>query len=92
MLPIRQLLSRIRWDPEFGKATFELGYHDRVEARTIRVPLAEVTIEPGNRRAFRLTAADGEVHTIPFHRVREVYRNGVLIWQRPESRPRRQAE
>jgi uncharacterized protein (UPF0248 family) len=23
------------------------------------------------------------VHEVPFHRVREVYRDGVLIWQRP---------
>jgi uncharacterized protein (UPF0248 family) len=25
----------------------------------------------------------GEDRFIPYHRVREVYRDGVLIWQRP---------
>ena len=38
MIPIHQLLSRIRWDPEFGRGTFDLGYFDRVEERVVIVP------------------------------------------------------
>ncbi len=33
MIPIHELLSRIRWDPEFAKGNFELGYYDRAEDR-----------------------------------------------------------
>ncbi|MFW5774687.1 MAG: RNA repair domain-containing protein, partial [Chitinivibrionales bacterium] len=29
MVPIHQLLSRIRWDPGFGDASFEIVYEDR---------------------------------------------------------------
>ena len=29
MIPIHELLNRIRWDAEFAKGTFELGYYDR---------------------------------------------------------------
>ena len=33
MTPIHELLNRIRWDPEFAKGNFELGYYDRAEDR-----------------------------------------------------------
>ena len=31
MIPIQELLSRIRWDESFGKGDFEIGYYDRVD-------------------------------------------------------------
>ena len=33
MIPIHELLNRIRWDPEFAKGDFQLGYYDRAEDR-----------------------------------------------------------
>lgn len=83
MIPIHDLLDRIRWDPEFGHARFELGYHDRVKHCVVRVPLARIAFEPGNRFSFTAIEADGSAHDVPLHRVREVFRNGALIWQRP---------
>ena len=29
MIPIHELLNRVRWDPEFAKGNFQLGYYDR---------------------------------------------------------------
>ena len=81
MMPIHELLARIRWDPEFGRGEFELAYLDRVEGRLLRVPLRDVEVLPGH--AFlRVTDAGREVHEVPLHRVRRVCRNGVLIWRR----------
>ena len=31
---------------------------------------------------FYVTDADGTTHDVPFHRVKDVYRNGELIWHR----------
>jgi hypothetical protein len=28
VIPIHELLARIRWDPEFGRGRFEIGYLD----------------------------------------------------------------
>jgi len=81
MIPIHELLARIRWDPEFGRGEFELSYLDKVEKRLLRVPLRDVEILPGHG-FLRLSNAEGEVHEVPLHRVREVYRDGVLIWCR----------
>jgi uncharacterized protein (UPF0248 family) len=83
MMPIHQLLSRIRWDPRFGGASFEIGYYDRVSRRVIRVPLARISFPADERFSFEAIEDDGMVHAVPFHRVRAVYRDGVLIWRRP---------
>lgn len=82
VIPIQDLLSRIRWDAEFGAAEFTIGYYDRLEQRVITVPLKEITIEPGNHFSFAATDPYGATHDLPYHRVRAVHRNGELIWQR----------
>lgn len=84
MLPIRKLLNRIKWDTEYGAASFEIAYLDRVAGGTIRVPFSDVLIEPGVRNFFGVMGPDGVWRQIPFHRVRRVYRNEVLVWKRPE--------
>ena len=82
MIPIQELLNRIRWDKKFGRGQFQVGYLDRVEEKVLMVPFREVRFPEDNRRAFELIDAEGECHRIPFHRVKEVYKNGALIWRR----------
>jgi uncharacterized protein (UPF0248 family) len=91
MLPIRELLNRIRWDPEFARGNFELGYYDRAEDRIIPVPFAEVSFPAESPQTFQLTDAQGRSHRIPFHRVREVYRDSQRIWNRPATPQSRRA-
>lgn len=82
MIPIRQLLQRIRWDTEFGRAEFVIGYWDRVRHCIVKVPFGAVQLERNDHFSFTAVEADGSVHDVPLHRIREVYRNGELIWQR----------
>jgi len=82
MTPIHELLNRIRWDAEFARGHFELGYFDRVEERVIVVPFREVDFPPDDLQSFRITDAEGRFHRVPFHRVREVYKDGQCIWRR----------
>lgn len=83
MMPIQELLNRIRWDQEFGKGDFALGYYDRLEDRIIIVPFREVEFPKGQRFLFQVVDEEGRILTIPYHRIREVYKDGRLIWQRP---------
>ncbi len=62
MVPIRELLNRIRWDPEFGRGNFELGYFDRMERRTIIVRFREVAFPQDDPAVFRLTDMEGQSH------------------------------
>jgi uncharacterized protein (UPF0248 family) len=82
MITIRALLDRIRWDQTYSQGKFAIGYYDRVEDRVIVVPFDEVWFDPDDRFAMQVAAADGQVHSVPLHRVYRVYRNGELIWER----------
>jgi len=82
MIPIHELLSRIRWDRQFGEGDFVIGYYDRVEDAVVRVPMRELFFQPDNHFAFDLIDRDGVLHSVPLHRIREVYRNDKLIWHR----------
>lgn len=82
MIPIHELLSRIQWDEEFGKGNFTIGYYDRVENKIVKVSLHEVIFEHENHHSFKAMDRDGIVQTIPFHRIKEVYKDNKLIWHR----------
>ncbi|MGA2863982.1 MAG: DUF504 domain-containing protein [Verrucomicrobiota bacterium] len=85
MIPIHELLDRIRWDPEFARGSFQLGYYDRAENRVILVPLKEVSFPPESPQRFQFVDAEGRTHRVPFHRVREVYKDSQRIWRRPQD-------
>ena len=82
MIPIQELLSRIRWDKAFAQGEFVIGYYDRVEDRIIRVPLRDIFFEPDDHFSFDLIDDEGVVHSIPLHRIKEVYKDEKLIWHR----------
>jgi uncharacterized protein (UPF0248 family) len=82
MQPIHELLSRIRWDPSWAESDFEIGYYDRVNDRIIRVPYRSLSFPSDDHFDFELVDKNGELRTIPLHRVRSVYRDGELIWHR----------
>jgi len=82
MIPIHELLSRIRWDAKFASRRFVIGYWDRVAGRVLHADLREITWDADNPTFFDLLDEEGVAHSIPFHRVREVWQDGSLIWQR----------
>lgn len=69
--------------PGVRRRFFEIGYLDHVGQRIIRVSMRNITFERGDSFSFRLEDETGEVVTIPYHRIRQVYRNGTIIWERP---------
>jgi uncharacterized protein (UPF0248 family) len=82
MQPIQELLHRIKWDIEFGRGVFALGYYDRVAHGEKVVPFATISLDPQRPSSFSFLDEDGIVRHVPLHRVRSVYKNGVAIWQR----------
>lgn len=82
MQPVQDILNRIRWDHVYAVADFEIGYYDRIEDRIIRIPFSALSFPADDHFAFELLDSQGEVHHVPFHRVREIHRNGRCIWSR----------
>ena len=82
MIPIHELINRIRWDEAFAKGNFVIGYYDQKDKKIIRVPFLQIYLIPSDHFFFQVTNRDGSPHEIPFHRVKEVYKDSKLIWHR----------
>ena len=82
MIPIYELLSRIRWDKKFGMGNFEIGYYDRLLDRIIRVPFSHILFDQDDHRTIQVMDLDRVVHRVPLHRIYQVFKDDVLIWDR----------
>jgi uncharacterized protein (UPF0248 family) len=82
MQPIHELLSRIRWDAEFGKGRFEIAYEDHQLPKPVRVALDAIQLSEHDHFMFSTLSPLGEEIAVPLHRIREVYKDGRLIWCR----------
>ena len=82
MQPIHELIKRIQWDSDFGKGDFELGFYDRIDEKIIRIPFRDIHFLPSNHDLFYFIDNEGQEHSIPFHRIKAVYKNGERIWER----------
>ena len=65
---------------------FEIGYLDRVAGGVVRVPFRDVRFDEG-QLTLDAIEEDGSSVTVPLHRVREVWRNGEVIWRRGRAAP-----
>lgn len=45
-------------------------------------PFRAIQFDPDDHFSFQVMDDEGGIHTVPLHRVKEVYRDGRLIWQR----------
>ncbi|MBW8306666.1 MAG: DUF504 domain-containing protein [Thiobacillus sp.] len=82
MIPIHELLSRIRWDAQHAKSRFVIGYWDRVAGTVLHADLREISWDADNPTFIDLLDEAGVAHSLPYHRIREVWQDGMLIWQR----------
>lgn len=82
MVPIQDILHRIARDPAFGAGGFVIGYRDRARGGTVRIPFERIVLGEGRGFSFDIIGADGVARMIPYHRVREVLRDGKINWHR----------
>jgi len=75
MTPIKDLFDKIKWDPKERKEDYEIGYWDGRLGREIRIKYEN--IKEYDNKFFQ--NGDNE---IPMHRIKKVYKNGKLVWER----------
>jgi len=86
MIPINELLSRIRWDKKFGHGSFEIGYYDRLLDRIRRIPFSKIVFDQEDGSTIQIIDRDGVIHRLPLHRIYQVFRDNVLLWDRKREK------
>lgn len=75
MIPIKNLLNKIKWDEKENPKDYELVYMDRILQQEIKIKFKNISkIE----KEF-MTVDEA---SIPLHRIVKVYKKGKLIWER----------
>ena len=82
MIPIQDLLNRIRWDKDFAQGNFDIGFYDRLQNSIIRVPINDIWFDQDDHFCFYFLDQVGNQHSVPFHRITDVYKNNQRIWHR----------
>jgi len=82
MIPIHELLNKIKWDKRESPELITVKYLDRVNDKLIGIPYTNIErIEKTGGIRFMVLIRDDEVF-IPLHRIREVLKNNTIIWKR----------
>jgi uncharacterized protein (UPF0248 family) len=82
VIPIHALLARIRWDPHFARGHWEIAYLDRARPGLVRLPLDAVRTQAHIGFVFDVLDEEGVARSIPYHRVRQVFQDGKIVWSR----------
>jgi hypothetical protein len=64
VVPIQALLSRIRWDAEFGRGRWEIAFLDRHRVGLVRAPFEAVQTRANVGFVFEVADEDGVLRTI----------------------------
>ncbi|MBW2968049.1 DUF504 domain-containing protein [Candidatus Woesearchaeota archaeon] len=79
MITIQELINKIKWDDREDPSEYSLSYIDRITLKLIPVKYTDILrVEEG----FMVLMKKGEETHIPLHRIREVRKKEVVIWQR----------
>jgi len=73
------ILNKIRWDSSESPEKTFIFYLDRISGKLVRVPFLSIK-EIG--KSFVTIEKDGKEVEIPIHRIKEIRRDGKLIWVR----------
>ena len=77
MIPIKDLINKIKWDKKEIPEDYILIYLDFRKEKPL--PYTEIKRLEGN---FMVLERNGEEVEIPLHRIKKVKKKGKLIWQR----------
>ena len=78
MLPIQQLLNKIKWDKRENPSDYTLFYFDRILNKLVSIPYNKIKRLEGS---FMILDNEEETN-IPLHRIRKVTKNHAVVWER----------
>ncbi|MBS3097632.1 DUF504 domain-containing protein [Candidatus Woesearchaeota archaeon] len=79
MISIKDLLNKIKWDKKEDPSDYTIVYKDRVEGKYKEMAYNDIKKIEGT---FMVLDRGGEEVNIPLHRVKQVRKNWLVIWNR----------
>lgn len=78
MIYIGDLLNKIKWDNKENPKDYVIVYYDRLSNKNFEVPFMSI----GRDGMFFTTVVNGQQVSIPLHRIKQVKKKGLVIWER----------
>ena len=78
MIPIQDLLNKIKWDKRENSKQYAIFYFDRIKKTLIKIPYTKIKRIDGSF----IVLDNEEESNIPLHRVKRVMKNVVVVWER----------
>ena len=78
MIPIKDLINKIKWDKRENMHDYSIFYFDRILKKLIRIPYTKI-----KRLEGTFMVIDNEEESdIPLHRIKKVTKNNAVVWER----------
>jgi len=79
MIYILDLLNKIKWDKRENQEHYTIHYQDRTENKLREIKYTDIiSIEP----PFMLLNINKKITYIPLHRIKEIRKQGKVVWKR----------
>ena len=78
MIPIQDLLNKIKWDKREAPEQYSIFYFDRILKNLIEISYARIKRIEGSF----MVLDNIEESNIPLHRIKKVMKNEVVVWER----------
>jgi len=79
---IAELLNQIRWNEEHLRFKIEVGFIPEGLVKAVVIPFNAISFGDKDTKAFMLKVEEREPGWVPFERVTDVYKNGLLLWHK----------
>lgn len=80
MIPIIDVINKIKWDQKEHPEEYVIAYEDRIQHRLIEIPYTKIKRLEGT--FIIIDNEEGQEVNIPTHRIKQVKKKGKIIWQR----------
>ena len=78
MIPIKDLLNKIKWDKRENPKEYSIFYFDRILKKLIQIPYTKIKRVEGSFMVLN----NEEESNIPLHRIKKVMKKDVVMWER----------
>lgn len=79
MIPIHELLNKIKWNPSLNPKNYKIYYYDRILNSLKELNFTD--IKEFDSFSMKIEKDNKQVD-IPLHRIREVKEKGKIVWKR----------